>query len=283
MIDPLFVHRVPPNESPAKEYLQQTYGPQAQKTFTGALEAFFANEFPQLAGDRARRGVVQGIVEMVERYYPKAANVRPGQSTWVTVAKDETSAYGKTIPKTRMVPTVITLINGDETVQRRDGKPLRDIKRDTVARICNEVHEQGGCITAAELAIILKTTPPTIGRYIAEWQEEHDLLLPRRGTIHDMGPTLTHKREICRLLFLEGMTVAETVRITKHSTKAVDRYITHFRQVFTCKTKGLTVDETSRATRLSKRLVEEYLRLFDEYAVTNAKFDRLLKESSRKP
>ncbi len=82
-------------------------------------------------------------------------------------------------------------------------------------------------------------------------------------------------------MFLEGKTVSQTVRLTKHSTHAIDRYITNFRQVFTCKSKGLSAKETSRATKLSLRLVEEYLRLFDDYAVTNAKFNALLKESSK--
>ncbi len=281
MKDPLFVHRRLPNEQASKEYLINTYGPQAQKTFTGALEAFFVTEFPQMAGDRARRAVVQGIVEMVDRFYPSTTNLHQGQTTWVSVAKNEVASYGKTIPKTRMVPVVLTLIAGDEAAQRRDGKRLRDLKREAVARLCNETDAQGGCITAAELAILLKTTPPTVGKYIAQWEEEHGQLLPRRGTIHDMGPTLTHKKEICRLLFLEGRTVSETVRLTKHSTRAIDRYITNFRQVFTCKSKGLSVSETARATRLSPRLVEEYHRLFDEYAVTNAKFEALLKGATK--
>ena len=59
------------------------------------------------------------------------------------------------------------------------------------------------------------------------------------------------------------------------------KYITNFRQVFTCKTKGLTVQETAHATKLSKRLVEEYHRLFDEYAVTSTTFNALLKETSK--
>lgn len=281
MSDPLFVQQCLPNEKSSKDYLAQTYGPQAQKTFTGALEAFFAVEFPQLAGERARRAVVHGIVDMVHRFYPATAHLRQGQTTWVSVAKDEVSAYGKTIPKTRMVPVIVTLLAENEAAQRRDGKPLRDLKREATARICQEIDTQGGCVTAAELALMLKTTPTTIGKYIAQWQEEHGALLPRRGTIHDMGPTLTHKREICRLLFLEGKTVSETIRITKHSPRAIERYITNFRQVFTCKTKGLTVPETSRATKLSQRLVEEYHRLFDDYAVTHAKFSALLKDSQK--
>jgi hypothetical protein len=277
----LFVPRQLPNEQGSKEYLVSTYGPQSQKTFVGALEAFFATEFPQLAGDRARRSVVQGIVEMVHRFYPATSHLRQGQTTWVSVAKDEVSSYGKSIPKTRMVPLIVTLIAEDEAAQRRDGKRLRDLKREAVARICIEADAQGGCITAAELALLLKTTPTTIGKYIAHWQDEHGKLLPRRGSIHDMGPTLTHKKEICRLLFLEGKSVSQTVRLTKHSPHAIDRYITNFRQVFTCKTKGLNVRETSRATKMSVRLVEEYHRLFDEYSVTNKKFEALLKDSSK--
>lgn len=57
----------------------------------------------------------------------------------------------------------------------------------------------------------------------------------------------------------------------------IDRYITSFCQVFTCKTKGLTVQEAAHATKISRRLVEEHRRLVDEYTVTNAKSDALLK------
>jgi hypothetical protein len=279
--DPLFVHRRLPNEQASKEYLVNTYGPAAQKTFTGALEAFFASEFPQLAGDRARRSVVQGIVEMVHRFFPATSNLRQGQTTWISVAKNEQSSHGKSTTETRKVPPSPPLLPEDEAQQRRDGKRLRDIKREAVARACLEIDAQGGCVTGAELAIMFKTTPTTVGKYIAHWEAENGQLLPRRGTIHDMGPTLTHKKEICRLLFIEGKTVSQVVNLTKHSTRAIDRYITNFRQVFTCKTKGLTVQETAHATKLSKRLVEEYHRLFDEYAVTNAKFDALLKGLSK--
>jgi hypothetical protein len=281
MKDPLFVHRCMPNEQASKEYLINTYGPAAQKTFTGALEAFFSSEFPQLAGDRARRSVVQGIVEMVHRFFPATSHLRQGQTTWISVAKNEVSSYGKSITETRMVPVIVTLLAEDEAKQRRDGKRLRDIKREAVARACLEIDEQGGCVTASELALMFKTTPTTVGKYIAHWETEHKQLLPRRGTIHDMGPTLTHKKEICRLLFIEGKTVSEVVNLTKHSTRAIDRYITNFRQVFTCKTKGLTIQETAHATKLSQRLVEEYHRLFEEYAVTSTKFDALLKGLSK--
>ena len=280
-MDPLTVQRGLPNAQTSQDYLLSTYGPAAQKTFAGALEAFFASEFPQLAGVRARRSVVQGIVEMVHRFFPSTSHLRQGQTTWISVAKNEVSSYGKTITETRLVPVIVTLLAEDEAQQRRDGKRLRDIKRESVARACLEIDQQGGCVTAAELALMFKTTPTTVGKYIAEWEAAHGKLLPRRGTIHDMGPTLTHKKEICRLLFIEGKTVTQVIHLTKHSARAIERYITNFRQVFTCKTNGMTVQETARATKLSQRLVEEYHRLFEEYTITHANFDALLKETSK--
>ena len=153
-----------PNEQATKNYLASTYGPQVQKTFIGALESFFASEFPQLAGDRARRAIVQAIVDLTLRFFPATTHLRQGQTTWVSVDKNETSAYGKSMAKTRLVPVIISLMADDEAKQRQNGKKLTDLKREAVARICHEVDTQGGCITAAELALILKTTPPTKGQ-----------------------------------------------------------------------------------------------------------------------
>ena len=153
---------------------------------------------------------------------------------------------------------------------------LRDLKIEAVGRLCEQADDQSGCLTSAELAILLKTTPATIGNYIRAYENQTGRLLPRRGTIHDLGPTLTHKKEICRLLFLEQRSVSETCRITRHTPQAVNRYITNFKQVLTCKTNGLDVQQTAFATKLSRPLVEEYHRLFDEYAVTNDRIAQLI-------
>jgi hypothetical protein len=286
MNDPLRVYERPPNEERAvpghKKYLQNTYGPQHQKTFVGALEAFFAQEFPQLAGDRARRAIVAGINDMVQQFFPATTHLHSGQTTWVSVAKNETSSYGKPITKTRLVPVIISLLTDEERQRRMNGTTLQIIKRDAVARICHETDQQGGCITAAELALIFKTTPNTIGKYIAHWQTEHNQLLPRRGTIHDIGPTLTHKKHICKLLFLDKKTVAETARITHHSPQAIHRYITNFRQVFICTQNKLHLNDIATATKLSTRLIHEYQKLFQEYAVNNDAFATLLNNNTTK-
>lgn len=84
-------------------YLANTYAPQTHKSFEGALMAYFATEFPQLSGERARLAVVRGLVDMVHRYFPATSHLRQGLIIWPTVAKDELSSYGKKINQTRLV------------------------------------------------------------------------------------------------------------------------------------------------------------------------------------
>lgn len=256
-------------------YLERQYGPAEHKTFHGALVSLIAIEMPQLMGEQTRRHFATDIMNLVHKFFPETNHLRSGQTPWTTVAKETGSSYGKTIAETKLVPVTLTILCEDEATQRKHGKKLRDMKIEAVGRLCKEADEQGGCLTNVELALLLRTTPNTISKYIRIYETEHGELLPRRGTIHDLGPTLTHKKEICRLLFLEGRSVTETCRRTRHTVQAVNRYITNFKQVLTCKSKGLNVQETAFATKLSTPLVKEYHRLFEEYVVTDQRIAEL--------
>ena len=129
----------------------------------------------------------------------------------------------------------------------------------------------GPCRDAAFLDQELQAHPDQLSLMPVAWLPN----LRRRGRLlrqnADFLPTNSAEEP-----FLEGKTVCETVNLTNHSTKAIDRYITNFRQVFTCQTKGLTTQETSLATKLSPNLVEEYKHLFKEYAITDSHFKTLL-------
>jgi DNA-binding CsgD family transcriptional regulator len=258
---------------------EAAYGPQELKSFPGALNAFFSNECPQLGGQRTRQVLVQSIVQMIGRFYPPSTNLRPGQTPWVTVDKDEKSSYGKRMSETRLTSVVLDLIPANELTERKDGKKLREIKKAAVARVFTQAYEQGGCLTNVETALLLKISPSTVSKYTREWELENDTLLPRRGTIHDMGPTLTHKKEIIERLFLQGKSVEQVMRETYHSAEAITRYIVAFKQVLLCHRKGLSTEEIAFAVKMSKRLVEEYQRLIAELASKNPSLDRLIEDS----
>lgn len=257
-------------------HLQATYNPMMQKTFVGALESFFADECPQLGGQRTRKVLVQAILGMVNEFYPETSHLRQGQIQWVTVDKDETASYGKSMSNTRLKSVVLDLVQPQDIADRAEGRRLRDIKKEAAVRLFTQADDQNGCMTNAEVAILLKISPPTVGRYIHEYEFETDELVPRRGTIHDMGPTLTHKKPIIRKLFLEGKDVGQVSRETRHSPEAIHRYIRNFRQVLLCRQKGLDEKETAFAVKISERLVLEYHALIDEFAEENIVLESIL-------
>ena len=253
-----------------------TFTPQAHKTFENALCAFLQKEFPQLAGERSRIALAKGIIEIVHQFFPKTDHLRAGQVVWPTVHKDEKGAYGKRIDDSQLTCVTLDLVQPKDAQERADGKKLRDIRKEAAARLCLQAYEQDGCLTNAEIAILLKISAPTVSLYIKEWENENDVLLPRRGTIHDMGPSLTHKKAIIHKLFIEQKSVQKTARETHHSFSAIQRYIATFRQVLLCRQKGMNSDEIAFAIRRTKALVKEYEDIIDRYAQSGYRLEKLL-------
>lgn len=259
-----------------ESHAEATYGPQAFKSFEGALFSFLKSEVPQIGGDRTRQLLVSEIQGMVRKFYPATGHLEQGQAVWTTVHKDATGSYGKRIQDTELTTVVLSLVGPTDAAERAEGRSLRDMRKDAIARLCNQAYDQDGCLTAAELSLLTKVCASTVGKYIKEWEEEHKAVLPRRGTIHDMGPTLTHKRIIIEKLFIERKTVQQTARETRHSLPAIQRYISGFRQVLLCRQKGMTRDETAYAVKMTGRLVDEYLRIIEEYAERSYVLEKLL-------
>ena len=94
-------------------------------------------------------------------------------------------------------------------------------------------------------------------------EKETGKLVPRRGNVHDIGPTLTHKRIICIEHLKEGKTVEETARETNHSPEAVVRYTSDFRRIHLCLKEGFDLCKISKTTGLSHSLVEQYVDLIE--------------------
>ncbi|MFA6716884.1 MAG: DUF1670 domain-containing protein [Victivallaceae bacterium] len=255
---------------------QAAFNPQFYKSFMGALEAFFAQECPQIAGFRTRQVLVKTINDMVLQFFPETNHLRPGQISWPTVHKNEKGSYGKSIKNTRLTNVVLDLVQSQDAMDRAKGRKLREIKKEAAERICRQAFEQDGCMTNAEIAIILKISQPTVSKYISEIETESQTVLPRRGTIHDMGPSLTHKKIIINKLFIEQKTVQQVSRETYHSVRAIERYIVAFKQILLCRQKGMNTDEIAFSVRKTKRLVKEYEKIIEEYREKSYILEKLL-------
>lgn len=255
---------------------QATFNPQNFKNFAGALDAFLHRECPHLGGSRIRQVLVASINQMVLDFYPETSHLQPGQTPWVTVDKDEKSSYGKRISDTKLTNVVLDIVQPCDAADRANGKKLKDVKQEAVARLFTQAFEQGGCMTQAEVAVLLKLSASTVGKYLKSWELDHDCVIPTRGSIHDIGPTLTHKKIIIHKLFIDQKPVQQVCRETYHSPEAVLRYISTFKKVLLCRKNNFTPEETAYSINHSVRLVHEYLRIIDVYQNQGNILEKLL-------
>jgi hypothetical protein len=162
---------------------------------------------PLLSGWIIRDKVVTGIVELVDEFYPKHTHLRMVQIMWPAVDVKETSGYGKCMEKTRLKPVFLDLINDNDIKANILGKKAKEIKKNASVRIFKQAKEQGGVLTYADVASMFKLSLGTISKYIREYKNEHEELVPRKGTIHDIGKSLTHKKQICYKVIIEEKTI----------------------------------------------------------------------------
>jgi len=103
----------------------------------------------------------------------------------------------------------------------------------------------------------------TIGKDIKEFQLEHSVALPYRESIHDMGPTLTHKRIIIQQ-FVRNIPTPKIARRTYLSEEACDWYIKGFKKVQKLFNDGIPVENIASELEMSKALVREYVAIVEE-------------------
>lgn len=239
-------------------YVRASYGPALHKTFRSTLSSFIQREFPQMGGPMIVDLFVDRLETMVKEFFPPVRYLKMGQILWFAVAREEKPAQGKSMATTKIVPVVLTLVSHNDMKSYRDSTPLPAIRRQVKARLCREAYQQGGVLSQVDLSLLTQSSLGTVSKHLRAYQEEHSCLLPYRGTVHDLGRSVTHKAKICRKRVLEKKSVTETAQETYHSPEAVSRYEINLNRVLFCLQRGLSVKETSFITKLSNNLVLEY-------------------------
>lgn len=242
---------------------EATLGPLLRKTFRGALTRELKKQIPSL-GALTANALATHIEKMVDEYFPPIERLRMGQVLWPAVDEHETAGYGKRIEDTRIKPVLLEARTLEDITDMLEKVPAKHIRKKVAVRLFSQAKQQGGVLTGVDVGVIMGLTAGTISRYVREHEKETGDLVPRRGTVHDMGPSLTHKREICRRVILQGHSIGDTARSTNHSPEAVTRYVFDYRRVFTCIKHGLSISQTAYATHMSKNLVQQYVDLIPQ-------------------
>ena len=226
---------------PKQHHREVQYRPQAAKTLRQTLIGFITREFPRLGGPWIIELFVDKILELVDAYRIARDRLKPGQTVWQAVAVDERPGYRKPMTRTRQVPVVITVANQDDIADLRNNVKRSQLLKRALVRAANDAYAQGGVLTCTDLSVLFHRGHSRVAELIREYEAETGEVVPRRGNIHDMGRTVSHRRIICRKAYLEGKPTHVIARETFHSPEAVDHYIlTLARVYFATVQRGMT-------------------------------------------
>ena len=246
------------------DILSASLRPLLDKTLENALAYRIKKEFPRIGGPRIRQLCAEMVLEVVHRHIRAKDCVKHGQILWTAVSRDHPPARREKISETELVTVILDLSTPEDLQARMQRVPetLRKIRK--AIRTCRQAYDQGGVLSNVDLSEILSIADARVGQILAAYERQTGQIIPRRATIHDVGPGLSHKWIICHKRYVEGKSPDQVARETYHSLDAVDRYLGQFDRVRHCRRQGLSAQETAHILNCGVTLVETYLEIDNE-------------------
>jgi len=207
---------------------KNSYNSQKYKTFKQAVIQLIEKEFAILGSGQVLNLLIDNIMVLIEEYMPE--RVIPGKVTISAISKNAPKGHQRGVKSLPQVPVSIDIVNADIIEKYMNNEKVRDIKRECVIQMFNQAYEQGGVLSGADVAVLLKMSSATISKYVRDYMEMTNKIVPTRGFIHDIGPSISHKGIIVGK-FLNGQIPDKIARTTNHSQKAVDRYIKDYERI----------------------------------------------------
>ncbi len=226
----------------------------------------FLTEYGYDHGPVIARAIVEDILTTIEQCY--AARVPPRTVVWLAVRREK-GGQRKGICVEDLVPVHLCMYTEAEVelltdkALRKQRQARRAFNRARFARWCFEAYEQEGVLTELDIGLLSGLSENYISKVLREYEEETGEIVPTRGTVHDLGPAVTHKAEIVRR-WLRHESPAQIARDTQHAQTSVDRYIANYQKVRLLAQK-VRPSEIPALTGLSQGVVEQYLELLAQY------------------
>lgn len=241
------------------------YDASNRKTFKGAVCHLLHTEFPGIFGPTITRLFADKIDEVYERFHPPRDRFKLGQALWAGVAIDDPPCRDKRIEDTRLVPIVLDLVTAQDIDEARAKGMRSKTRRAKIVRLFRQAYEQGAVLSLADVSLLIHVHITTLSNLVREHELATGEVVPRRGTIHDMGPSITHKAIICYKRLVEQKPTSQVAQETFHSPQEVEYYVQCLRRIQLCRDNGMSAEEAAQATGHSLSLVNEYLDLIKEF------------------
>ena len=244
----------------------RSYDANERKTFQSALCHLLHTAFPGVFGREIARFFAARIDQLYDRFHPPRTRLSVGQVVWLGVAVNAWPTRENRIEDTELVSVVLDLVTPEDIALSRAGQHSQ-IRRGRIVRLFRQAYEQGAVLSEADVSFLTYVNHNTISAHVLKYERETGQTVPRRGTIHDMGPSITHKAIICYKKLVEHKPTSQVAQETYHSAQAVEYYVQCLRRIQLCRDTGMSDGDIVRATGHSPRLVREYLDLISRYQI----------------
>ena len=245
---------------------ERTYSPLRDKTLNSVLCHQFVTEFGFENKVPIADVMIERILDTIESFLQPYCFLRPGQLVWTAVQNDGRKHTFRSMKQTPQVPVILDLVTDEDLQALADGEDFRTVRRRRHARLLEQTFAQGGVLAQSDLSTITLVGDGTVSVDVAHFQQTNNCLLPYRGSVQDIGPTMSHKVEVARLLEA-GHLEPEICRMLTpvHNLRSVERYAQSYKNVLKLLDGGFAPKEIGGILSLSDRLVRSYLEIVNEH------------------
>lgn len=245
---------------------ERIYSPLRDKTLNSVLCHQFVTEFGFENKVPIAEVMIERILDTIESFLQPYCFLRPGQLVWTAVQNDGRKHTFRSMKQTPQVPVILDLVTDEDLQALADGEPFQTVRRRRHARLLQQTFAQGGVLAQSDLSTITLVGDGTVSGDVAHFQQTNNCLLPYRGSVQDIGPTMSHKVEVARLLEA-GHLEPEICRMLTpvHNLRSVERYAQSYKNVLKLLDGGFAPEEIGGILSLSDRLVRSYLEIVKEH------------------
>lgn len=248
----------------SRSYYKMLYGPSQEKTLHNLLKRELVINFGFENKLKIADVLIESILTIIDNYGRDSEQIQPYQILWPAVDKDDYPGYGKSMAKIKHKSVILTLWTKEELEKLANGAPYRSLLKERVARLCKEAYSQLTLLSMTDVGLILNISPSRASQLRTEWEEENKEVLQTRGSYHDLGMTMSHKKQIVKE-HLKGLMPSEIARKYKHEIASVDRYIRDFERTLPFFQEDQSIAKIAFYTRLSEKLVSEYYEIYQQF------------------
>jgi hypothetical protein len=244
----------------------------------------FLNEYGYEHGPVVASAIVEDILTTINQVYTD--HLPPRHVIWPAVSV-RNGSYTKSPDIHELVPVRLQMVTDEEVALLNDRQLLKEqrsrrrFNQLRYARWCQEAYQQDGVLSLLDLSLLSGYSEKHISTLVREYEKESDIVVPTRGTVHDLGPSVTHKAEVVRR-YLRGQSPADIAHELHHTQHSVDRYIQDY-EVTRQLVQRFPISQIPAISRLSPSLIQQHVELIRTYEPQLTFFDELEAPESGDP